>query len=137
MWKDKSGKSQVHAVDRPRRGLTCPTQCGFPHRLPAGSVNSLIGKLRTILKENDRAGDWEERLGLGNPAASLLERKYLKCIEEERATVGVTLKPATPLFMDKLDYLQRQLEACKTYSIKMYILSKDQAYFKTFLWGQA
>lgn len=123
-------------LDRPRRGLTCPTQCGCPHWLAAGSVNFLNGKLRTILKENDRARDWKERLGLGNPAASLLVRKYLKCIKEERATAGLTLKQATPLFVDKLDYLHRQLEACKTYPIKMYILSRDQALFKTFLWGQ-
>ena len=40
-----------------------------------------------------------------------------------------------PLFVDKLarlsDHLDRQLEACKTDPIKMYILSRDQASFKT------
>ena len=70
--------------------------------LASGSIDSLIGKLRTIFKENDRAGDWEERLGLGNPAAFLLVRKYLKCIKEEQATPGLTPKQATPLFVDKL-----------------------------------
>lgn len=76
VWKDKSGKTQVHAVGCPHCGLTCPSQCGCPHWLAAGSIDSLTGKLKTIFKENDRAGDWEERLGLGNPAASLLVRKY-------------------------------------------------------------
>ena len=80
-------------------------------------------------------GHWEERLGLGNTAASLLVRKYLKCIEEEQATAGLTPKQATPLFVDKLailsDLLDRQLEACQTDPIEMYILPRDQAYFKT------
>ena len=97
VWKDKSGKTQVHAVGCPRRGLTCHSQCDCPHRLAAGSVDSLIGKLRAIFKENDRAGDWEERLGLGNPAASLLVRKYLKCIREEQANAGLTPKKGHPL----------------------------------------
>ena len=127
VWKDKSGKTQVHVVG-------CP-HCGCPHWLAAGSIDSLTGKLKTVFNENDRAGDWEERLGLGNPAASLLVRKYLKCIKEEQATAGLTPKQATPLFVDKLarllDHLNRQLEACKTDPIKMYILSRDQAYFKT------
>ena len=135
VWKDKSGKTQVHAVGCPRRGLTCPSQCGCPPHLAAGSVDSLIGKLRAIFKENDQAGDWEERLGLGNPAASLLVQKYLKCIKEQQATIGPTPKQATPLFVDKLerlsDHLDRQLEACKTNPIKMYILSRDQAHFKS------
>ena len=123
VWKDKSGKTQVNAVGCPRRGLTCPFQCGCPYRLAAGSVDSLIGKLRAIFKENDRAGYWDERLGLGNPAASLLVRKYLKCIKEEQATAGLTPKQATPLFVDKLarlsDHLDRQLETCKTDPIKI------------------
>ena len=45
--KAKSGKEQVHAVGCRRRGLTCPSLCGCPHRLAAGSVDALIGKLRT------------------------------------------------------------------------------------------
>ena len=110
------------SVGCPRRGLGDPSQCGCPHRLAAGSVDSLTGKLRAIVKENDRAGDWEERLGLGNPAASLLVRKYLKCIKEEQATAGLAPKQATFLFVDKLarpsDHLDRRLEACKNDPLK-------------------
>ena len=97
VWKDKTRKTQIYSVGCPRRGLGYPSQCGCPHRLAVGSVDSLIDKLRAIFKENDQAGDWEERLGLGNPAASLLVRKYLKCIKEEQAAAGLTPKQATPL----------------------------------------
>ena len=134
MWKNKTGKILVHSVGCPRRGLKDPSQCACPLRLAAGFVDSQIGKLRAIFKENDRAGDWEERLGLGNPAASFLVRKYPKCVKEEQATAGLT-----PLFVEKLarlsDHLDRQLEACKNDSIRMYILSRDQAYFKTLLFS--
>ena len=131
VWKDKTEKTQVHSVGCPRRGLRDSSQCACPLQLAAGSVDSLIGKLRAIFKKNDRAGDWEERLGLANPAASLLVRKYLKCVKEEQATAGLTPQQATPWFVDKLARLSDHLEACKNDSIRMYILSKDQAYFKT------
>ncbi|KAI8497681.1 Protein dispatched 1 [Branchiostoma belcheri] len=39
-------------------------------RLAFKTVDSHIGKLRAIFKENGRGGEWDERLGLGNPAAS-------------------------------------------------------------------
>lgn len=135
VWKDKAGKTQVHSLECPRRRLADPSTCTCPRRLAAGSVDSLIGKIRAIFKENDRAGDWEERLGLGNPAASLLVRKYLKYIKEEQAAAGLVPKQATPFFVDKLarlsDHLDRQFDACADDPVKMYILSRDQAYFKT------
>ncbi|KAK3753769.1 hypothetical protein QZH41_003888 [Actinostola sp. cb2023] len=136
VWKDKTGKTQVHPLGCPHRGLKGPFLCGCPLRLAAGSVDSLIGKLRAIFKENDRAGDWEERIGLGNPAASILVKKYCKCIKEEQAAAGITPKQATPLFVDKLarlaDHLDNQLETSRRVDpIKTYILARDQAYFKT------
>ena len=109
VWKNKTGKTQVHFVGCPRRGLRDPSQCACPLRLAAGSVDYLIGKHRAIFKENDRAGDWEERIGLGNPAASLLLRKYLKCVKEEQATASLTLL-ATLLFVDKLARLSGHLD---------------------------
>jgi len=73
----------------PSSGAWGPLLVWLPSPVTAGSVDSLIGKLRAIFKENYRAGDWEERLGLGNPAASLLVRKYLKCTKKEQATAGL------------------------------------------------
>ena len=65
----------------------------------------------------------------------LLVRKYLKCVKEEQATASLTPQQATPLFVDKLDrlpdHLDRRLEECKNDPIRVHILSRDQAYFKT------
>ena len=125
VWKDKSGKNQVHAVGCSRQRLTCPSQRDCPHRLAAGSFDSLIGKL---FKENTRAGDWEEKLGLGNPASSLLVRKYLKCIKEELANAGLTPKQAK--------IIDRQFEAYKTDPINMYIIGSSLFQNLIFIWGQ-
>ena len=61
-------------------------------RLAAGSVDSLIGKLRSIFKEYERVGDWDERLGLGNPATARLVHRYLKFVKEEQAAAGLSPK---------------------------------------------
>ena len=135
IWKDQNGKTQVHAPTCPRRGNMGLSSCHCPTRLAAGSVDSMLGKLRAIFNDHDRVGDWDERLGFGNPAASRKLRKYLKFVKEEQAAAGLTAKQATPLFVDKLarlsDHLERQMESCKTEPTKLYILARDQAYFKT------
>ena len=135
VWKDGVGKTQVHVDGCRHRGLKGPFQCGCPTRLAAGTVDSMIGKLRAIFQEQDRAGDWESGFGLGNPAASLLVRKYLKHIREEQAAAGVTPRQAVPLFVDKLarlvDHIDGRLEAARSDPLQTYILVRDQAYFKT------
>lgn len=72
---------------------------------------------------------------MGNPTASLLVKKYLKCIREEQAAVGVTPKQAVPLFVDKLarlvDHMDRRLLACKDDPLQTYIVLRDLAYFQT------
>jgi integrase len=80
-------------------------------------------------------GDWEGGLGLGNPVASLLVKKYLKCIKEEQATAGITPRQAVPLFVDKLarlvDHINRMLMIRQDDPLKTFILLRDLAYFQT------
>ena len=134
VWKDGVGKTQVHVDGCRHRGLKGPFQCGCPTRLTAGTVDSMIGKLRAIFQEQDRAGDWESGFGLGNPAASLLVRKYLKHIREEQAAARVTPRQAVPLFVDKLarlvDHIDGRLEAARSDPLQTYILVRDQAYLR-------
>ena len=133
-WKDKTGKTQVHSLCCSHRGLKGSFSCGCPFRLAAGTVDSLIGKLRSIFKD-DRVAEWEGGFGLGNPAASLLVKRYLKCSKEEQAAAGVTPQQAVPLFVDKLahlaDHMDSRLAACQAYPLQTYILVRDQAFFKT------
>ena len=78
IWKDSKGKTQIHNSNCLNVGLRGHPPCVCPVRLAAGTVDSLIGKLRAIFKEAGRTQDWEENLCLGNPAASLLVKGYLR-----------------------------------------------------------
>ena len=66
-----------------------------------------VGKLRTTFRSIGREGDWDSSLSLGDPAASLHVKEYLKSVTAEQLQARVTPKQATPLFLDKLCLLSR------------------------------
>ena len=86
--KDKSGRTVVHAFDC--SGLPC--KC--PHHLAAGTVDSLLGKLRSIFNGLGR-------LDLANPVMHPCIREYLKFVREEQAGLGVSPSQAVPFFFVK------------------------------------
>ena len=49
VWKDNSGKTVVHLSDCPGLGQRQRVSCSCPTKLAAATVDSLIGKLRSIL----------------------------------------------------------------------------------------
>lgn len=69
MVKDASGKTQIHKNNMKMKGEKEKWQCACPCRLSAGSVDSVIGKLRALFRDHGRGSDWNEVLGLDNPAA--------------------------------------------------------------------
>lgn len=83
-------------------------------RLSYKTVDSYIGKLRSIFHAHGREGEWDKRLGLGNPAADRSVKDYLRCVTREQLQARVNQKQATPFFVTKLtqlsSHLQRQLE---------------------------
>ena len=72
-------------------------------RLSYKTVNSYIGKLRSIFHAIGRDGEWDKRLGLGNPAADKSVKDYLRLITAEQLQARITPKQATPFFVDKSD----------------------------------
>ena len=139
IWKDSHGKTQIHADGCPPSSSRERNPCQCPTRLAAGTVDSLIGKIRAIYRDKGRHEDWNERLSLGNPAASVLVRRYLKLVKEEQARIGVVPKQAVPMFVDKLAQLAEHIEGklrCPGQSpLSLYILARDQAYFKTLMFS--
>lgn len=133
-YKDKNGKTQVHRNSCNFLGQKGVHPCGCPMRLSYKTVDSYIGKLRAIFHANGRDGEWDRRLGLGNPAADKLLKDYLRLVTAEQLQARITPKQATPFFVDKLtqlaEHLQRSLLAAKT-NIERFIIARDQAYFKT------
>ena len=97
-------------------------------------MDSNIGKLRSIFHAEGRDGEWDKRLGLGNPAADTSVKDYLRLVSAEQLQARITPKQATPFFVDKLTmlslHLQREMEK-STSAIQRFIIARDQAYFET------
>ena len=77
VWKDGDGRTVVHKTHCKFLGLKGKTSCDCPKHLARGTVDSVIGKLRSIFSTHDRAGDWNAALGIGSPAASKDVKDYL------------------------------------------------------------
>ena len=89
VWKDRNSKTLVHLYDCVRSVHTTSLQpsCSCPRRLVFGTVDALIGKLRSIFATQGRGSDWQPLLGLGNPAARRTVKKYLTDVKEETVKV--------------------------------------------------
>ena len=106
IFKDKDGRTQVH-----RNSCKCIVQrgkhsCGCPLRLSYNTVDSYIGKLRSIFHAIGRDGEWDRRLGLGNSAADKSVKDYLRVVTAEQLQATITPKQATPSsWISSLRYL--------------------------------
>ena len=56
---------KVHQISCPQEGQTPSSSCGCPTRLAAGTVDSLLGKLRAIFSEAGLVGEGEGGWGGG------------------------------------------------------------------------
>ena len=119
--KDKTGITLVHTQTCERKVCKCP-RC-----LAAGSVDSLIGKLRAIY---NRLGGF----GHVNPVLHSLIKEYLKFTREDQAGLVVTPKQAVPLFFTKfkslIGHFRKKIAASASLSlVDKYILVRDAAFF--------
>ena len=132
--KDKNGKTQVHRNGCPHLGKRGTHDCACPLRLSYKTVDSYIGKLRAIFHAIGRDGEWDRRLGLGNPAADKSVKDYLRLVTAEQLQARITPKQATPFFVDKLaqlaDHIDKSLQSSNISPTQRFILARDQAYFK-------
>lgn len=133
VWKDSQGRTKVHKMGCPFRGSQQKSDCGCPIYMAAGTMDSLIGKIRAIFRDLGKGSDWNGVDGTGNPAAAPLIKLHLKTIRREQAEALVVPRQATPLLFDKTIKLARFL----TYKLKThdgslttkYLLLRDRAYF--------
>ena len=134
VYKDKHGRTQVHRNSCTFMGQRGKHPCGCLMRLSYKTVDSYVGKLRSVFHANGRDGEWDRRLGLSKPAADKFVKDYLRLVTAEQLQARVTPKQATPFFVDKLtrlaEHLQRSMGNAKS-NIERFIVARDQAYFKT------
>lgn len=89
----------------PQASQTRSSSCSCSSRLAAGTIDSLLGKLRAISAETGLGGEWDDRLGIGNPISHPSIKNYLKLIKEEQAKARICRKKAAPLFLEKLQMI--------------------------------
>ena len=110
MHKDKNRKTQVHCNGCPHLGKRDIFDCACQLRLSFKTVDSYIGKLRAIFHSIGRDGEWDRRLGLGNPAADKSVKDYLRLVTAEQLQARVTSKQASSFFVDKLAQLSDYID---------------------------
>ena len=69
-------KTQVHKAGCRHLGQRGIFSCQCPLRLAYSTVDSYIGKLRSIFSDIGRQGDWNRTLFLGNPASDLQRSNF-------------------------------------------------------------
>ena len=82
IWKEKGGKTKIHLPQCKHFGVSGKARCQCPTRLAAGTVDNLIGKLRSIFIEAGRGDVWNDVLCVGNPAAHRSVKQYLSSVRE-------------------------------------------------------
>ena len=134
IFKDKDGRTQIHHNGCRFLGQRVKHTCACLLRLSYNTVDSYIGKLRSIFHAIGRDEEWDKRLGLGNPAADKSVKDYLRVVTAEQLRARITPRQATPFFVDKLTqlslFLERRLAQCIT-PLQSFIIARGQAYFKT------
>ena len=109
-WKDRKGKTKkFHVPACSLFGTKQASLCACPTNLAAGTVNNLIGKLRSLFTDLGRGRKVTELLDVGNPASHASFRQHLASIREERAQARVTPRQAESLFYKKKDRKLKRL----------------------------
>ena len=78
VFKDSTGKAQVHNMGCAHLGQRGSFPCKYPLRLASSTVDWYSGKLRSIFSAIGRLGDWYRTLLIGNPASDLSVKQHLK-----------------------------------------------------------
>lgn len=119
--KDSAGKRKLHLPSCSRKICDCPK------RLAAGTVDSYIGKLRSIFNKLGR-------VGMSNPLSHPTIKEYLKFVREEQAQQPLRPRQAVPLFYDKfvrlITYLRGRIaEGSGLSPLNKYLLVRDITFF--------
>lgn len=99
--KDRFGKTTVHSYKCKQLGITGDSTCKCPKRLAAASVRNIIQHLVDILELEGRGRVYDEYCGVGNPAASVQIKGYLKCVQEEQAKSTHSTKAGKTILFNK------------------------------------
>ena len=133
--RDARGKTQVHRLECEHLGLAGRFSCGCPLRLAAGTIDSIVGKLRAFFNNLGRPNAYVPGDPSSNPCASPLVLDWLKASFAEQRRARITPHQAPPIFSEVLRYLaleiHRQLAVASGESFlpARFVLERDLAFF--------
>ena len=132
VWKDRTGKTQIHKVSCQFLGNKSIQSCGCPIRMASGTVSNVIAHLRSFFMMLGRGTTWSAQQSYGNPASAPQVREYLLSIKDEQAMAHIVPHQAQPLFLEKLIHL------CKFWANELagylsraqrFVILRDRAFF--------
>lgn len=136
VWKDKAGRTKVHDAQCTMIGRKGQQNCMYQTRLAFGTVDSMIGKLRTIFAQHDRVGEWDTLLSIGNPANSIIVKRYLSSIKAEQLQARSTPSQAKPFLLPHLEgliiLLHSRLSESGTSPQQIFVFARNQAFCAIF-----
>jgi hypothetical protein len=136
--RDARGRTQVHVDGCPFLGLHKLHECGCPLRLAAGSIDSMIGRLRAHFNSIGRPDSWRVGNPSSNPCDSPHVKTYLKGVGKEQRAAHVTPKQSPPIFSDTLRLVSAEilgrLRAPDLSVTQRFVLLRDRAFFLALWW---
>ena len=97
-FRNSRGKTQVHAVACQYLGRSGTQECGCPVGLAAGTLDSMVGKLRAFFNGRGRVNAFSPYDSRSNPCHSTFVRDWVKAAFKEQRIARVTPRQAPPIF---------------------------------------
>ncbi len=134
VWIEKDGKTKLHVMGCVNRGKqkSVQTQCCCPMTMAWGTLDSKVGMLRALYRDNGCGADWGQ--GGSNPAASPEVKKHLQACSIEQGKCLVSVTQAVPLFLEKTRslarYIEYHMDVGNLSLIKRLLLLRDVTFFR-------
>ena len=108
-FRDSRGRTQVHQAPCPHLGQPGIHACGCRVGLAAGTIDSMIGKLRAFLNSLGRVNKYSPLDPNSNPCDSKFVKDWLKSAYKEQRLARVTPSQAPPIFSTHLRLLAAEI----------------------------
>jgi hypothetical protein len=136
--RESKGHTQVHVDGCPLLGLHGLMDCGCPLHLAAGTVDSMIGKLRAHFNFVGRPDSWWVGSPPANPCNSPHVKNFLKGVGKEQRAAHVSPKQSPPIFSDTLRLVSAKIRGRLSTPglsvISRFVLLRDRAFFLALWW---
>ena len=108
-FRDSRGRTQIHKSSCPFIGMSGLKDCGCRVGLAAGTIDSMIGKLRAYFNSRGQTQPYSPSSSNSNPCDSTFVKDWLKAAYKEQRLARVTPHQAPPLFSTHLRLLAAEI----------------------------